>query len=179
MPDSTRPTGSGPFRRHATCRREDHLSLTVDVLEEFVALDATSRISNLALIELVANRATHAGGRATVLPGPFGRKANLLVSFGPETSGGLVLSGHTDVVPVDGQQWTSDPFVLTARDDRLHGRGATEMKSFIACALSMLPALTDRTLRRPIPLALPTTRRCSAVAWLVSWTRSPTLIRSR
>ena len=83
-----------------------------------------------------------------------GHKANLLASLGPDRVGGVVLSGHTDVVPVDGQDWTSDPFSLTKRGGRLYGRGTADMKGFIACCLAAVPALARTPLKRPIHLAL-------------------------
>ena len=81
-----------------------------------------------------------------------GRKSNLFASIGPAEEGGLVLSGHTDVVPVDGQTWSSDPFKLTARGSRLHARGACDMKGFIAAALSRVPAWKAAKLSRPVHL---------------------------
>ena len=81
-------------------------------------------------------------------------KANLFATIGPEREGGVALSGHTDVVPVAGQNWSSDPFKLTARDDRLVGRGTTDMKGFIACALAAAPAFKAAKLKVPIHFAL-------------------------
>jgi acetylornithine deacetylase len=87
------------------------------------------------------------------VPNAEGTKANLMATIGPNIEGGVVLSGHTDVVPVDGQPWTSDPFVLTRRDGKLFGRGSSDMKSFLALSLAALPEFTQAPLKRPIHLA--------------------------
>ena len=97
---------------------------SVDMLKRLVAFDTTSRNSNLALIEDVRNYLGDLGVKSTLVPNAKGTKANLFASIGPEVEGGIVLSGHTDVVPVDGQPWTTDPWQLTEKDDaNLYGRG--------------------------------------------------------
>ena len=88
------------------------------------------------------------------MPSPDGTKANLFATVGPMVPGGVVLSGHTDVVPVDGQAWTSDPFVLTERDGRLYGRGTCDMKGFDALVLAAVPAMLEAGLRRPVHIAM-------------------------
>jgi acetylornithine deacetylase len=88
-----------------------------------------------------------------VVPGDGGQKASLLASFGPDVPGGIVLSAHTDVVPVDGQRWSCDPFQLTERGGRLYGRGTADMKGFIACCLAAAPVWGQAHLERPIHLA--------------------------
>ena len=88
------------------------------------------------------------------MPDATGDKAGLLALIGPAVPGGVVLSGHTDVVPVDGQAWTSDPFALTERDGRLYGRGTCDMKAFAAIVLSLAPEMLAANLARPIILAL-------------------------
>lgn len=123
-------------------------------LARLVAFDTTSRNSNLALIEAIEAWLATLGVRSTRIAGAEGRKANLLFSIGPEVAGGVVLSGHTDVVPVDGQDWSSDPWTLSERDGRLHGRGSTDMKGFIATGLSRVPAMLAAGLKRPIHFAL-------------------------
>jgi acetylornithine deacetylase len=123
-------------------------------LTALVAFDTTSRNSNLALIEWVEALLAPLGARMTRHPNEDGTKTNLVASFGPEGPGGVVLSGHTDVVPVDGQAWTTDPWTLTAREGRLHGRGACDMKGFLACALALAPRMAQAPLVRPIHLAL-------------------------
>lgn len=123
----------------------------LEILATLVAFDTTSRGSNLALIEWVeAYLDGHAIPHRRV-PNADGTKTNLLASIGPSEPGGVVLSGHTDVVPVDGQPWTSDPFTLTPRDGRLYGRGTCDMKAFLALALAAAPQLAAG--RRPVHLA--------------------------
>ncbi|MEM1230793.1 MAG: acetylornithine deacetylase [Pseudomonadota bacterium] len=122
------------------------------MLAELVAFPTVSRDSNLALIEYVQAYLEAHGVEVTLLPSPCGRKANLHATIGPPVAGGIVLSGHTDVVPVDGQDWHTDPFVLTERDGRLYGRGTCDMKAFSAIALARVPQM--HALERPIHLAL-------------------------
>src|SRR3546814_348457 len=126
----------------------------LEMLERLVAFDTVSARSNLALIDWVAAYLADHGIAPVVLPGEDGAKANLYATIGPAEPGGIVLSGHTDVVPVEGQAWTSDPFALTRRDDRVYGRGTADMKGFIALCLALVPELTARRLRRPIHIAL-------------------------
>ena len=119
-----------------------------------IGFDTTSRGSNLALIDFVQELLEAAGARCRRTFDATRAKANLFASFGPETSGGYVLSGHTDVVPVDGQEWSSDPFHAEIREDKLYGRGACDMKGFIATALALLPDIARAKLTRPIHFAL-------------------------
>lgn len=119
-------------------------------------MDTTSRESNLALIELVADALRAHGVEPVILPSADGIKANLLATIAAHdggTVGGVMLSGHTDVVPVDGQTWHSDPFVPVVRDGKLYGRGTCDMKSFIGVILAALPAMVKASLREPIHLA--------------------------
>src|SRR6478752_1611945 len=125
----------------------------VDILSTLVAFDTTSRLSNLALVEWVEAYLADLGVASRRVPNADGTKSNLLASIGPAVEGGVVLSGHTDVVPVDGQPWSSDPFVLTERDGRLYGRGTCDMKGFLALALAAAPAFVRGALRRPVHLA--------------------------
>ena len=131
----------------------DLAARAVQILERLVGFDTTSHLSNLALIEWVEGYLADHGVASRRIASDDGRKANLLATIGPAVEGGVVLSGHTDVVPVDGQPWTSDPFVLTERDGRLYGRGSADMKGFIACALAAVPELKAAALRRPTHLA--------------------------
>jgi len=124
-----------------------------DWLAELVAFDTTSRNSNLTLIDRVQQHLTDLGARCDRVMHPDGAKANLHAVLGPDVDGGVVLSGHTDVVPVDGQDWSTDPFVLTERDGKLYGRGACDMKGFVACALAMAPSFARATLKRPVHFA--------------------------
>lgn len=127
---------------------------TIDALRTLVGFDTTSRNSNLGLIDWAAAYLEGQGARLRYTRNDDGTKANLLASLGPDRAGGVVLSGHTDVVPVDDQAWQSDPFTLAARGDRLHGRGTADMKGFIAACLAAVPGWAAQDLRRPIHLAL-------------------------
>jgi acetylornithine deacetylase len=125
----------------------------VSMIEKLIGFPTVSRDSNLELIDFVREllRAYDADVRLTFDDGQH--KANLFATLGPRAPGGLALSGHTDVVPVDAQRWDSDPFELVERDGRLYGRGTSDMKSFIAAALALLPDYVPR-LNRPLYLAL-------------------------
>jgi acetylornithine deacetylase len=126
---------------------------TLELLRTLIAFPTVSRDSNLELIDWVRGllRPLDAGIRLTF--DDDRRKANLFATLGPRGEPGVVLSGHTDVVPVDGQDWRSDPFVLTERDGRLYGRGTSDMKSFIACVLAVVPGYARQGLRTPVHLA--------------------------
>ncbi len=126
---------------------------SVDLLRRLIGFDTTSRNSNLALIEFLRDRLADHGVDSTLSRDSSGGKANLYATLGPKDVGGLMLSGHTDVVPVDGQDWSSDPFDLREADGLLYGRGACDMKGFIAVALALLPALKRQDLRRPVHFA--------------------------
>ncbi|WP_447894897.1 acetylornithine deacetylase [Vreelandella sp. GE22] len=121
------------------------------LLSQLVAFDTTSRGSNLALIEFVEGYLAEYGVTSERVMSPCGTKANLIARIGPDAPGGVLLSGHTDVVPVEGQPWSTDPFTLVeGDDDRLYGRGTCDMKGFIACALSMVPEWVKAPLKQPI-----------------------------
>ena len=124
------------------------------LLERLVAFDTTSRDGNLPLVAFVEDYLKSHGVPSIRVDYEPGKKTNLYATIGPDTDGGIVLSGHTDVVPVDGQDWASDPFTLTERDGRLYGRGSCDMKGFIAVALAMVPAFKQAALKKPIHLAL-------------------------
>ncbi|WP_110635683.1 acetylornithine deacetylase [Salinicola salarius] len=125
-----------------------------DLLANLVGFDTVSRHSNLALIDFVEHYLASHRVPAQRITNADGSKANLLARVGPAVEGGVVLSGHTDVVPVDGQPWRSDPFTLTDRQDgRLYGRGSCDMKGFLACALARVPEWQTLELKRPIYLA--------------------------
>jgi len=125
----------------------------VRVLEKLVSFDTTSSDSNLPLIDYVEEFLAHHGVTSQRIGNKEGSKANLLATIGTAMNGGIVLSGHTDVVPVTGQRWSCDPFKLTRRGGRLYGRGTSDMKSFIALAMAAVPHLRDRPPRRPVHLA--------------------------
>ena len=127
----------------------------LDILRYLIAFDTTSRNSNLELIDYVKALLDEQAIPFRLTYDDDQRKANLLATLGPtETPGGYVLSGHTDVVPVDGQDWETDPFNLTEIDGKLYGRGTTDMKSFIAVVLAALPELQRRRLKVPVYIAL-------------------------
>jgi acetylornithine deacetylase len=131
----------------------DALDRSVDILHDLVAFDTTSRNSNMPLIVHVADYLSDHGIAPRVIPSDDGSKANLFCTIGPQTAGGIVLSGHSDVVPVDGQDWSTDPFKLTEKGGKLFGRGSADMKGFIACTLAKVPDFTAMDLPRPIHLA--------------------------
>lgn len=140
-------TGGGAFG--AAPRPE-----TVAMLRRLIAFDTTSRDSNLDLIDFVRDYLRDHGIDSRLTHDDSGRKANLYAVLGaPAQGGGLMLSGHTDVVPVDDQDWHSNPFALSERDGRLYGRGTCDMKGFIAVALALVPELRQAPLHRPIHLA--------------------------
>ncbi len=126
----------------------------LDLTKTLIGFDTTSRGSNLALIDHVQEMLEAAGARCRRTFDASGIKANLFATFGPEAPGGYVLSGHTDVVPVDGQDWSSDPFAAEVRGDKLFGRGACDMKGFIGVALALVPQIARAKLTRPIHFAL-------------------------
>ncbi|MGP1394447.1 MAG: acetylornithine deacetylase [Inquilinaceae bacterium] len=123
------------------------------ILERLIAFDTVSAGPNRALIDWVAAYLRGHGLEPVILPDAGGGKANLLATIGPPVAGGVVLSGHTDVVPVADQSWDSDPFVLTRRGNRLCGRGTADMKGFVALTLALVPDLLNRRLSVPIHLA--------------------------
>ena len=129
------------------------LASAAEILKTLVSFDTTSRGSNLALIAWVEAYLDGLSVPHRRVPNAEGTKSNLIATLGPAVEGGVVLSGHTDVVPVDGQPWTSDPFVLTERDGRLYGRGTCDMKGFIALALAAAPEIAAADPKKPVHLA--------------------------
>lgn len=125
-----------------------------DVLASLVAFPTIPSKSNLDLIAWCRDYLAAFDVASTIVPSPDGTKANLFATIGPDVPGGVVLSGHTDVVPVEGQDWTSDPFTLTKRDDKLYGRGTCDMKGFDAIALALVPEMQAANLKRPMHIAL-------------------------
>ena len=134
------------------------LPRSLDWVIRLCSIDSTSRLSNLPVIDLVADEARRLGLDPKICPRPDNpEKANLLVTIPAadgSTAGGVVLSGHTDVVPVDGQDWHSDPFAPEVRDGKLYGRGTCDMKGFIGVAVALLPDMIAADLTEPIHLAL-------------------------
>src|SRR6202012_1800313 len=125
----------------------------LDLTKQLISFNTTSRGSNLALIDFAQELLEKAGARCRRSYDASGKKANLFATMGPDGDGGYVLSGHTDVVPVDGQDWSSDPFKAEVRDGLLYGRGACDMKGFVATALSLAPEIGKAKLARPIHFA--------------------------
>jgi len=127
---------------------------TIDILERLIGHRTVSRDSNLPLIDWVRNLLADLAIESHLVPDATGQKANLFATLGSIREGGIVLSGHTDVVPVDGQAWSRDPFTLTGADGRLYGRGTSDMKGFIASALSRFAAWSKTSLKRPLHLMI-------------------------
>ncbi|QNU64156.1 acetylornithine deacetylase [Vreelandella titanicae] len=123
------------------------------LLEKLVAFETVSRVSNLNLIEFIRGYLDELGVTSQLVYNDSGSKANLWATIGPADRGGIVLSGHTDVVPVEGQAWTFPPFKLTEHDGKLYGRGSADMKGFLACMLAAVPTFLATPLRTPIHLA--------------------------
>ncbi|MEM8920412.1 MAG: M20/M25/M40 family metallo-hydrolase, partial [Pseudomonadota bacterium] len=122
-------------------------------LDPLIAFDTTSRGSNLELIDWVEELLTPLGANLTRIPNEDGTKSNLWARIGPDAPGGIVLSGHTDVVPIDGQPWDADPWRVREADGKLYGRGTCDMKSFVALCLAFAPAFAAAKLTRPIHFA--------------------------
>ncbi len=132
--------------------------LSLDLIRTLVGFDTTSRGSNMALIDWVRDYLAGHGIDSQLTTNDDGRKANLFATLpsrdGNATTGGIVLSGHTDAVPVDGQPWETDPFTATLQGDKLYGRGVADMKSFSAIGLAFVPEFLGRGLSRPLHFAL-------------------------
>jgi acetylornithine deacetylase len=126
---------------------------TEDILAKLISFDTTSRDSNIPLIAWVEEFLDAHGVPHRRVDYETGRKTNLFASIGPDVEGGVVLSGHTDVVPVDGQAWSSNPFAMEERNGLLFGRGTADMKGFIAACLAMVPDFKSRNLKVPIHFA--------------------------
>ena len=135
-----------------------HAERTLEILAQLIGFDTTSHRSNLDLISFAEEYLDRHGVRSQRIESDDGAKSNLLASIGPDIPGGIVLSGHTDVVPVTGQDWSSDPFVLDTRmvegAERHFGRGTADMKGFIAAVLAKVPDLVAANLKTPIHIAL-------------------------
>lgn len=129
------------------------LASALDILERLIAFDTRSSESNLPLIEYVRRVLGAYGIESTLVHNATGRKANLYATIGPRGRPGLCLSGHTDVVPADGQPWTVPPFEMTRAGDRVLGRGVADMKGYLAVALAMVPRFVDVSRHTPVHLA--------------------------
>jgi acetylornithine deacetylase len=126
----------------------------LSTLEKLIAFPTVSRDGNIDLVRYVAELLRQGGIEAALYPGEGGDRASLFATVGPPGAGGVVLSGHTDVVPIEGQAWSSDPFRMAARNGNLYGRGTADMKGFVACAIEALVMAKDANLARPLHLAL-------------------------
>jgi acetylornithine deacetylase len=125
----------------------------IDMVGQLIAFDTTSRNSNLDLIVFAAEALERAGASVRFTHDDARKKANLFATLGPHRDGGYVLSGHSDVVPVDGQDWSSNPFAAELREGNLYGRGACDMKGFVGTALALAPEFAALDLKRPIHFA--------------------------
>ncbi|MFT6459989.1 acetylornithine deacetylase [Pseudophaeobacter arcticus] len=126
---------------------------TCEILGDLIAFPTLSSDSNQALIAYAAGLLEDCGAKVDITSSPCGRKANLFATLGPEVDGGILLSGHSDVVPVTDQDWSSDPFVMAQREGRLYGRGTCDMKGFIAATLALAPSYAAQVSARPIHFA--------------------------
>lgn len=124
-----------------------------ELLARLIGFDTTSPRSNLALLSFVQDYLQGHGVASWLVHDDSGEKANLFATIGPDNGRGIIFSGHTDTVPVDGQDWSHDPFDMVERNGRLHGRGTCDMKGFLACALAAVPHAVAAPLQRPIHLA--------------------------
>ena len=127
---------------------------SLPIIERLIAFDTTSAKSNLELIGFVQNYLEENGVDSVLVQSEDGLKANLYATIGPKNRGGVMLSGHSDVVPVTGQEWSSNPFRALVKDGRVYARGSADMKSFIAIALTYLPEMLAKDLSIPIHLAI-------------------------
>jgi acetylornithine deacetylase len=124
------------------------------IFDRLMCFDTVSSKPNIALMQFVQDLLADARVEAVLIPDPLGQKANLYATVGPAGQGGVMLSGHTDVVPVDGQAWTKQPFALTEENGRYYGRGAADMKGFCAVAIATMVQAAKRPLKTPLHLAL-------------------------
>jgi acetylornithine deacetylase len=134
-------------------RPANSIQTPVELLARLVSFDTTSYKNNLELIAFVEDYLARHGVPSRRIVSADGEKSSLFATIGPQQEGGVALSGHTDVVPVEGQHWTSDPFTLRADNGKLYARGAADMKAFIAASLAAVPDYKRRALRKPIHLA--------------------------
>ena len=132
---------------------ERTLEATVAHLQELIGFPTVTSEANLALIDYAKRELERLGARTVLTHDADGGKANLFATIGPDVDGGVVLSGHTDVVPVSGQAWDTDPFTAHEADGRIFGRGSCDMKGFIAAALAKAPQFAAADLKRPVHFA--------------------------
>lgn len=144
---------------------------SIGMIRDLIAFNTVSRNSNLDLIDFVRTYLDGHGVSSETITSPDGKKANLFATIGPADRPGVIVSGHTDVVPVDGEEWTGDPFVAEVRKGRLYGRGTADMKGFVGIALAHVPHFLSCDLRFPIHLALSYDEEvgCVGVRGLIDW----------
>jgi len=126
---------------------------SINILESLISFDTTSFKSNLAIIDYIQTYLKNYNVDSTLIYDANRKKANLFATIGPNKNGGIMLSGHTDVVPTKQQNWSTNPYVLTKKKDKLYGRGTSDMKGFIALVLSRIPFMVNANLSKPIHLA--------------------------
>lgn len=146
---------------------------SLEWVQRLIGIDTTSAVSNRPLIDLIAAELRRHGVEPVLVADDEGTKLNLLATFTPpdgSTAGGVMFSGHTDVVPVDDQDWSSDPFTPDVRDGSLYGRGTCDMKSFIGIVVAAIPDIVARPLAKRFTLHSPTTRK-SAASVRPGWSR--------
>ena len=125
----------------------------LEMLEKLVSFDSVSRNSNLPIINFIKDYLSNHGVKSELVYNEEKTKANLFANVGPNEPGGVILSGHTDVVPVDGQNWATDPFKIIERESKIYGRGTCDMKAFNAICLALVPEMIKAGLKNPIQLA--------------------------
>jgi acetylornithine deacetylase len=131
-----------------------HMTVAIEsILADLVAIPSLPGTPNAAIVDRVRAELARHGVESVILPGPEGDRSNLFATIGPRDRPGYILSGHMDVVPVKGQAWATDPFLLSPEGDRLSGRGTTDMKGFLACVLAMVPEFLAMPLTRPVHIA--------------------------
>ncbi len=131
----------------------DTLDNAVEILGRLVGFDSVSGKPTHGIVGYIQEYLSGHGIESTLSFDDAGERANVFATIGPEIDGGVVLNGHTDVVPVEGQRWTTDPFTLVRKGDRLHGRGSVDMKGFLACVLASVPKFQAAKLNKPIHIA--------------------------
>jgi acetylornithine deacetylase len=131
----------------------ERLEQTIEILERLVSFESISHRPTHGIVGYISDYFASHGLTASLSYDDAGERANVFVTIGPEIDGGIVLNGHTDVVPVEGQDWQTDPFKLVRQDGRLYGRGSVDMKGFLACVMGAVPAFTQANLKRPVHIA--------------------------
>lgn len=131
----------------------DPLESAIEILERLVGFESISGCPTHGIVSYIQDYLSSHGVETTLSYDDAQERANVFATIGPQIDGGVVLNGHTDVVPVEGQAWSTDPFSLTRKGDRLFGRGAVDMKGFLACVLASVPHFKSANLQRPIHIA--------------------------